>query len=305
MRLVECVPNFSEGRRGEVIAGIHGAIARVPGVAILDVSSDRSHNRTVVTFVAEASRAVDAQFEGIRAARDLIDLTAHSGAHPRIGAADVVPFVPLDGVTMDNCIAMARQLGERVGCELDLPVFLYERAATLPARRNLAVIRRGGLDALRAEIGTSPVRTPDYGPSRIHPTAGAVAIGARHLLVAYNVYLGPAANVAVAKAVARAVRESSGGLPGVKALGLEVDGQAQVSMNLVDIDRTSLVEAYKAVEREAAARGVATTWSEIVGLVPERALPDGAEQTVRLARYSRRQILEHRLRAMADGSTLG
>ncbi|MFI5243352.1 MAG: glutamate formimidoyltransferase, partial [Gemmatimonadales bacterium] len=233
MTLVECVPNFSEGRRPEIIQAIRDAIAAVSGVVVLDVSSDDSHNRTVITFVAPVERAVDAAYAGIAVARDLIDLTAHSGAHPRMGAADVVPFIPLEGTTMEQCIALARELGERVGKDLGIPVFLYERAATSAARENLADIRRGEFEKIRLELGSSPVRTPDFGPAKVHPTAGTVAIGARPFLVAYNVYLGDASNLAVAKDVAKAVRGSSGGLRHVKAMGIEVDGQAQVSMNLV------------------------------------------------------------------------
>ena len=176
MKLVECVPNFSEGRRPEVIQAIRDAIARVSGVSILDVSSDASHHRTVITFVAPVDAAVDAAFAGIREARDRIDLNQHSGEHPRMGAADVVPFIPLEGTTMEDCIVLARTLGERVGRELAVPVFLYERAATSPARENLADVRRGEFEGLRAEIGVNPARTPDYGPPKIHPTFGAVAI---------------------------------------------------------------------------------------------------------------------------------
>jgi len=267
MKLVECVPNFSEGRRPEVVARIRDAIAAVDGVHVFDVSSDESHNRTVITFIVTVEGAVAAAFAGIKAAREHIDLNSHRGEHPRMGAADVVPFVPLEGSTMEDCIALARALGERVGRELEIPVFLYERAATRPDRENLADVRRGEFEGLRAEIGTNPNRDPDFGPRRVHPTAGAVAIGARPFLVAYNVYLGDAANVPVAKEVAKAVRGSSGGLRYVKGLGLEVDGQAQVSMNLVDIDRTPLHRAFDTVKLEAEARGVTPTWSEIVGLV--------------------------------------
>jgi glutamate formiminotransferase/formiminotetrahydrofolate cyclodeaminase len=295
--LVECVPNFSEGRRPDVIAAIRDAIAATDRTAVLDVSSDASHNRTVITFVASAETAVAAAFAGIEKARELIDLTKHSGEHPRIGAADVVPFVPLEGTTMELCVALARSLGERVGRELDIPVYLYERAATRPDRVNLADVRRGEFEGLRDIIGTDPARKPDFGPSRIHPTAGAVAIGARPFLVAYNVYLGDKENLPVAKRVAKAVRASSGGLKAVKALGLEVDEQAQVSMNLVDIDQTPMHRAFDAVKTEAAADGVATTWSEIVGLVPERALFDAAVHHLQLERFTPDQVLERKVRA--------
>jgi glutamate formiminotransferase/formiminotetrahydrofolate cyclodeaminase len=306
MKLVECVPNFSEGRRPEIVAQIRDAIASVQGVHILDVSSDHSHNRTVVTFVVPVDTAVDAAFAGIRAAREAIDLTQHKGEHPRMGATDVVPFIPLEGSTMEDCIVLARALGERVGRELEIPVFLYERAATRPDRENLADVRRGEFEGLRDEIGRNPNRVPDFGPPRLHSTAGAVAIGARPFLVAYNVYLGDAANVGVAKEVAKAVRGSSGGLRYVKGLGLEVDGQAQVSMNLVDTEKTPLFRAFEMVKTEAEARGVSPTWSEIVGLVPERALFETAARHVQLRDFTPDMILERKVRAaVSGGESLG
>ena len=305
MKLIECVPNFSEGRRSDVITAIRDAIAAVPGVLVLDISSDPSHNRTVVTFVVPADHAVEAAFAGIREARDRIDLRTHSGAHPRMGAADVVPFVPLEGSTMEDCIALARALGARVGNELEIPVFLYERAATRADRENLADVRRGQFEGLRDEIGTNPARDPDFGPRRIHPTFGAVAIGARPFLVAYNVYLGPASNLDVAKQVAKTIRGAGGGLRYVKAMGLEVDGQAQVSMNLVDTERTPAHLAFDMVKMEAAAHGVPTTWSEIVGLVPERVLYDAAARHLQLRDFSDTLVLERRVRsALAGGPSV-
>jgi len=301
VRLVECVPNFSEGRRPEIIAAIRDAIAAVEGVVILDSSSDLSHNRTVITFVVPVEQAVDAAFGGIRKARELIDLNHHTGEHPRMGAADVVPFIPLEGTTMEDCIVLARSLGERVGRDLQIPVFLYERAATRSDRENLADVRRGEFEGLRTQIGQDATRVPDFGPNRIHPTAGAVAIGARPFLVAYNVYLGPATNLQVAKDVAKALRHSTGGLRYVKALGLEVDGQAQVSMNLVDTEKTPLYRAFDMVKMEAAAQGVNTTWSEIVGLVPERALLETAARHVQLRNFSSEMVLERRVRDAVQG----
>jgi glutamate formiminotransferase/formiminotetrahydrofolate cyclodeaminase len=301
MKLIECVPNFSEGRRPEVIAAIRDAIAAVPTVAVLDVSSDPSHNRTVVTFVAAAEHAVAAAFAGIAKARDLIDLTTHQGEHPRIGATDVVPFIPLEGATMDDCIALARALGAKVGSDLGIPVFLYERAATRPDRENLADIRRGEFEAARTEIGTNPNRVPDFGPNAIHPTAGATVIGARPFLVAFNVYLGDAKNLPVAKEVAKAVRGSSGGLRYVKGLGLEVDGQAQVSMNLVDTEKTPVHRAFDMVKMEAEARGVNVTWSEIVGLVPEKALFDAAARHMQLVQFTPAQVLDRKVREAVSG----
>ena len=301
MKLVECVPNFSEGRRPEIVDAIRAAIAAVPAVHILDVSSDPSHNRSVITFVASVEHAVDAVFVGIATARDLIDLTVYQGEHPRLGATDVVPFIPLEGATMDDCVALARRLADRVGRELEIPVYLYERAATRPDRENLADIRRGEFEALRNEIGTNPARDPDFGPRQIHPTAGAVVIGARPFLVAYNVYLGPASNLAVAKDVAKAVRGSSGGLRYVKGLGLEVNGQAQVSMNLVDLEKTPLYRAFDMVKTEAEARGVSPTWSEVVGLVPERALFETAARHVQLRDFSPDLVLERKVRSAVSG----
>jgi glutamate formiminotransferase/formiminotetrahydrofolate cyclodeaminase len=305
MALVECVPNFSEGRDPEVIRAIADGIAATPGAWVLDVSSDASHHRTVVTFVATLEAAVPAALAAMRIARDRIDLTRHRGEHPRIGATDVVPFIPLEGATMEDCIALARDLGARAAAELGIPVYLYERAATRPARENLADVRRGEFEGLRDEVRANPERHPDFGPPALHPTAGATAVGARPFLVAYNVYLGEARHLPVAKEVARAVRGSSGGLRHVKALGLEVDGQAQVSMNLTDTERTPLFRAYELVKQEAAAHGVATTWSEIVGLVPERVLLEAGARHLQLRGFSPDRILERRVRdAVGGGESL-
>jgi glutamate formiminotransferase/formiminotetrahydrofolate cyclodeaminase len=301
MKLVECVPNFSEGRRPEVVQAIRDAIAAVDGVSVLDVSSDASHNRSVITFIAPVDSAVDAAFAGIRAAAERIDLCQHTGEHPRIGATDVVPFIPLEGSTMEDCIALARNLGERVGRELEIPVYLYERAATTPARENLADVRRGEFEGLREELGKNPARNPDFGPQKIHPTCGAIAIGARPFLVAYNIYLGPATNLQIAKNIAKAVRGSSGGFRYVKGLGLEVDGQAQVSMNLVDTERTPLHNAFDFVKMRAEAEGAQVTWSEIVGLVPERVLFDTAVSHLQLRQFTPAQVLERQVRQVMSG----
>lgn len=306
MKLIECVPNFSEGRDPAVIAAIRKAIAGVEGAAVLDVSSDASHNRTVITFVAPMEQAADAAFAGMREAAARIDLTLHKGEHPRIGATDVVPFVPLEGATMEDCIALARALGERAARELGIPVYLYERAATRLDRVNLADVRRGEFEGLREEVRTNPERAPDFGPAELHATAGATAVGARPFLVAYNVYLGAASNLPAAREVAAAVRHSSGGLRYVKALALEVEGQAQVSMNLVDLEGTPLHRAYEVVRLEAAAHGVAPTWSEIVGLVPEKALLDAGARHVQLRAFTPAMLLEKRVReAIAGGQSVG
>lgn len=305
MPLVECVPNFSEGRDPAVIAAIRDAIAAVPGAHVLDVSSDASHHRTVITFVASLAAAVPAALAGMQVARDRIDLTAHQGEHPRIGATDVVPFIPLDGATMDDCIALAHELGARAWRELGVPVYLYERAATTPTRENLADVRRGEFEGLRDEVRTNGARRPDFGEAALHPTAGATAVGARPFLVAYNIYLGPASNLPVAKDVAKAIRGSSGGLRYVKGLGLEVDGQAQVSMNLVDTEKTPLYRVFDFVKAEAAAYGVSPTWSEIVGLVPERVLLEAGARHVQLRGFSRDLLLETKVRgALAGGESV-
>ena len=303
MKLIECVPNFSEGRRPEVVGAIRDAIAAVEGVTILDASSDESHNRSVITFVVPAEHAVQAAFEGMRVAAERIDLRVHTGEHPRIGATDVVPFVPLEDSTMDDCIALAKQLGQRAGSELGIPVYLYERAATRDTRRNLADVRRGQFEGLREELGTNPDREPDFGPNAIHQSAGATAVGARPFLVAYNVYLGDAVNLPLAKSIAKQVRESSGGFKAVKGLGLEVDGQAQVSMNLVDTDQTALHTVFDFISEKAEADGVSVTWSEIIGLVPERVLFDSAKDHLKLREFTSDQVLERQVaRAMRASS---
>ena len=292
-KIVECVPNFSEGRRREVIDQIAEAIATVPHVHVLDVQSDADHNRTVVTFAGEPEAVEEAAFRGIEKAAELIDMNLHQGEHPRMGAADVAPFVPIKGVTMEDCVAIARRVGERVGRELDIPVYLYERAATRPERRNLADVRRGEYEGIKAEIATKPEREPDFGPKHVGK-AGATAIGARAPLIAYNVYLNTD-DVEVAKAVARAVRHSSGGLRYVKALGLLVKGQAQVSMNLTDYRQTPVHRVVEMIHREAARYGVSVVESELIGLIPNEALAAAAEFYLQMGDFSSHQILENRL----------
>ena len=292
-KIVECVPNFSEGRRKEVIDQIAAAIATVPHVYVLDVQSDADHNRTVVTFAGEPEAVEEAAFRGIEKAADLIDMNLHQGEHPRLGAADVVPFVPIKNVTMEDCVALARRLGERVGRELGIPVYLYEKAATRPERRNLADVRRGEYEGIKAEIATRPEREPDFGPQHVGK-AGATAIGARAPLVAFNVYLGTD-DVEVAQAIARAVRHSSGGLRYVKALGLLVKGQAQVSMNLTDYRQTPVHRVVEMIRREAERYGVAVVESELIGLIPNEALVEAAKFYLQLGDFSSQQVLENRL----------
>ncbi len=303
MPLVECVPNFSEGRNVEVLDAIRSTLTSVPGVRLLDVQADASHNRSVFTFVAAPEAAAEAAFRAVRLASERIDLRVHKGEHPRMGAADVVPFIPLEGVTMDECVALARKLGERIGAELGIPVFLYERAASRPERANLADVRRGEFEGLRELIGKDPAKKPDSGPEKIHPSAGAVAVGARPFLVAYNVYLATG-DQAVAKGIAKQVREAGGGLKAVKALGMLVGGEAQVSMNLVDIDVTPPHVAFEAVAVAARKAGTDAAWSEIVGMVPERCVYGAAERHLKMREPVAAHVLEAKVRGTA-GPTLG
>ena len=298
--LVECVPNFSEARRPEVIDAIVAAMEAAGGQAlrILNVSSDRDHNRTVVTLAGAPAAVEAAAFAGIQRAAALIDLNLHRGEHPRLGATDVVPFVPIRDISLGECVAIARRLGARVGAELGLPVYLYEAAATRPERQNLEDVRRGQYEKLREEIATSPAREPDFGPRQVGP-AGAVIIGARSFLIAYNIYLNTG-DVSLAKKVAKAVRHSSGGLRYVKASGFLVDGQAQVSMNLTDFTQTPIARVTEMVKREAARYGAAATRSELVGLIPQAALVDAAQWYLQLDGLEADQVLENRLAETAE-----
>ena len=293
MKIVECVPNFSEGRREKVIEQIVAAMAECPGAQVLDVQSDPDHNRSVVTLIGAPQAVADAAFQGIAVAAELIDMDHHRGGHPRMGATDVVPFVPIRGTTMEDCVALARRLGARVGDELDIPVFLYEAAATRPERRNLADVRRGEYEALKAEMTPDGDRAPDFGPA-VLGTAGATAIGARPPLIAYNVYLNTD-DVKPAKEIAKAIRHSSGGLRYVKAMGLIVEEQAQISMNLTDFQRTPIHRVTELIRTEAARFGVAITRSEVVGLLPAEALIDAARFYLQLTDLSSNQVLENRL----------
>ena len=301
MKLVECVPNFSEGRRPEALDAIVGAMTAVDGVRLLDREMDADHNRAVVTIVGEPEAVLEGVFRGVAKAAEVIDLTTHEGEHPRMGATDVVPFVPVKGVTMDDCVELARRLGERVGKELEIPVFLYESACTRPERQNLAKVRKGQFEGLCEEIGTNPAKEPDFGPNRIHPTAGATAVGARPFLVAYNINLGTT-DLSVAKAIAKAIRHSSGGLRHVKAMGFAIKDRniVQVSINMVNFKGTPLFRVFEMVRSEAERYGVPVIGSEVVGLVPVDALVDCAEFYLRLENFQRDQVLENRL--SEDGS---
>lgn len=297
-RIVECVPNFSEGRDPEVIRRIVDRMRQVSSVRVLDVESDPDHNRSVVTLVGSPEGVERAAFEGIAEAAALIDMRKHKGAHPRMGATDVVPFVPVRGVTMEDCVAIARRLGERVGRELRIPVYLYEAAATRPDRQNLADVRRGEYEGLSEEIRTNPDRAPDFGPAEMGP-AGATAIGARPFLIAFNVNLNTS-DLKIAKAIAKAVRHSSGGFRHCKALGVPAGSVVQVTMNLTDYRQTPLHRVVETIRSEASRYGVAVAESEIVGLAPAEALLDAAKWYLGLHRFSDEQILENRLAEEGD-----
>jgi glutamate formiminotransferase / 5-formyltetrahydrofolate cyclo-ligase len=294
MPLVECVPNVSEGRRSDVIAALAASLA-VKGVRLLDQSSDSSHNRTVYTFVGEPDRVQEAAIRLYDAAIERIDLRQHEGVHPRIGAVDVFPFVPMAGTTMADCVALARSTAELVATRFQVPVYLYEEAARRPDRRNLAEIRRGGLADLERRM-TEVAWLPDFGRPTLHPTAGATAIGARPILVAYNVNL-RSDRLDVAKRIASVVRESGGGFASVKAMGVRLDdrGIVQVSMNLTDYRRTSIVTVFDAISREADADGVDVLESEIVGLVPAEALPPEPVTRLKLAGGGEARTLESKM----------
>lgn len=296
--LVECVPNFSEGRDQTIISAIVAAIASTiasASVHHLDTSSDHDHNRTVVTFAGTPQNVIEAAFRGVATAIQHIDLRQHRGVHPRIGAADVVPLIPLRGVSLNECAKLARQLGQRIASELDLPVYLYEAAALRPERTNLAYVRRDPYETLVNTIQTDPDRQPDYGSARLG-TAGAVAVGARGPLIAFNAYLNTD-DVEIASTIARTIRTSGGGLPHLKALGLLVKGQAQVSMNIIDFRQTSLFNVLEAVRSEAAKHGVEITHTELVGLIPRNALLESALAYLQLPPSTRDLILEDRLGA--------
>ena len=297
-RIVECVPNFSEGRDPEKVRRIVAAITAVPGVVVLDHGMDADHHRSVVTYAGEPAAVVEAALRAAEVAVSTIDLTRHQGAHPRIGALDVLPFIPLRGVTMAECVALARQAGELIARQLNLPVYLYEEAATRPDRVDLADVRRGEFEGLRTAVEGDPHRRPDFGPSRLHPTAGAVAVGARSLLIAYNINLATN-DLLVARKVARAVRGRDGGLRYVKALGLPLEqrGQVQVSLNLVRYEATPLHRVFEMVRREAERFGVAIAGSEIIGLLPRAALEASAEYYLQIENFSRESILEERLQS--------
>jgi glutamate formiminotransferase len=298
--LIECVPNFSEGRNMKVVERLIHTVESVEGAFVLDRHIDPDHNRSVITFVAEPNVVVEAAVRVVARAKELIDLSKHTGEHPRIGATDVFPFIPINGVTMDDCVAFAHEAGTRIAKELGIPVFFYEYAALKPERKNLETIRRGGLRGLKERIEKEKSWQPDVGPSRLHETAGACAVGARKFLIAYNINL-KTNNIEIANRIAKTVRASNGGLPFLKAIGIELHtrGIVQVSMNLIDFEQTSIKQAFEAVKDETEKFGVEIAGSEIVGLVPKTALDETAEYFPTIENFTSQTILENRIAQMS------
>jgi glutamate formiminotransferase len=297
--LVECVPNFSEGRDKAKVNAILDAM-KMEGVYLLDREMDADHNRCVITLVGDPVNVAEAAIRGVGKAAELIDLTRHTGAHPRLGAADVIPFIPIEGVTLEDCVAIARRVGQEIWKRFKVPVYLYEGAAQRPERQNLENVRRGQFEGIREEVKTNLDRKPDFGEAALHPTAGATIVGARKFLVAYNVYLNTP-DVEIAKKVAKSIRFSNGGLRYVKGMGVPVRGLAQVSMNLTDTDQTPIARVFEYVKREAARYGVMPFSSEIVGLIPKKALEDAAEWFLQIENFDSSLILENRLAGVISG----
>ena len=304
-RIVECVPNFSEGRNQTTVRALVSAVESVPGVWLLDHTMDRDHHRSILSFAGEADAVVEAAFRTIRVATDLIDLRKHKGVHPRVGATDVVPFVPLRGTTMQDCIHLAKRLGQRVGTELEIPVFLYEQAALHRDHAPLESVRRGGLQGLAFRMASDPDWTPDFGPFHLHKTAGALVIGARPPLIAFNVNL-RSGDLSLARSIAKDIRQSNGGLPHLKAIGVELASRqmVQVAMNLTDYSITPLHVAFEAVRTRAAKHGVEVAGSEVIGLVPQEALVQAAGHTLALEQFDSTQVLEMRLETRLLGESV-
>jgi glutamate formiminotransferase/formiminotetrahydrofolate cyclodeaminase len=297
-KIVECVPNFSEGRDPEKLAEIVAEIESVEGVQLLSSEQDKDHNRAVVTIVGDPDAVSEGAFKGIKKASEILDMEQHSGEHPRMGATDVCPFIPVTGITMEECVDLAKKLGERVGNELKIPVYLYEAAAQTPERENLAEVRKGEYEGIRDSIETNPKRKPDFGPSKTHPKAGAIAIGARPYLVAFNVYLG-SRNLQVAKKIANAVRHAQGGFRYVKAMGFDIKErkQVQISMNLVNYEKTPIYRVYEVIKFEAARYGIPVVGSEIVGLVPLKAITKTADFYLGFENFKMNQVLEYKIKS--------
>lgn len=304
-RLIECVPNFSEGRDPARVNALVEAMSAVAGVYVLDREMDADHNRSVVTLAGEPEAVAEAALRGAGKAAELIDLTRHTGAHPRVGACDVLPFVPVEGVTLEECVALAKRVGREIWERYRIPVYFYEAAATRPERTNLENIRKGQFEGLREEVLSNPDRAPDVGEPRLHPTAGATVVGARKFLIAYNINLNTP-DVSIANRIAKAIRFSSGGLRYVKAMGVDLKarGLAQVSINLTDFEQTPMHRVFETVKREAARYGCAVVGSEIVGLVPKKALEMTADFFLQLENFSPAQVLENRLAAALAGVPL-
>ncbi|MGA8012689.1 MAG: glutamate formimidoyltransferase [Candidatus Acidiferrales bacterium] len=302
-RLVECVPNFSEGRQMAKVDAIVAAMRAVPGVYILARESDADHNRSVVTLVGDPEAVREAAVRGAGKAAELIDLTRQTGAHPRVGATDVVPFIPIEGVTIEDCVALANETGRQIWERFHIPVYLYEAAAQWPERTNLENIRRGQFEGLREEVQRNPQRAPDIGEPRLHPTAGATVVGARKFLIAYNINLNTS-DLEIAKRIAKTIRFSSGGMPCVKAMGVDLRARnlAQVSMNLTDFEQTPIHRVFETVKREAERLGVGIVGSEIVGLIPRRAIEMTAEFYLQVENFSPAQVLENRLEESLGGA---
>ena len=294
-QIIECVPNFSEGKDQEKIAQLVKEVVSTEGVKLLDYSSDKDHNRTVITFCGDAKGVKEAAFKLIKRASEIIDMRYHKGEHPRIGATDVVPFIPVKNVTMEECVQIAREVGERVGKELNIPVYLYEEAATTPERKNLENIRRGEYENFFEKI-KQPEWKPDFGPQEMNPKSGATAIGARNFLIAYNVNLATD-NIEIANKIAKAIRFSSGGYRYVKAIGVNLKerGIVQVSMNLTDFNKTPIYRVFETIKAEASRYGVNVIGSEIIGLVPAKALFDVADYYLRIENFSENMVLENRI----------
>jgi len=304
-RLIECVPNFSEGRHPAKVEAIVAAMSSVPGVYVLDREMDADHNRCVVTLAGEPEAVAEAALRGVGKAAELIDLTKHTGAHPRVGAADVVPFIPVEGVTIEDCVALARRVGKEIWVRYRIPVFFYEAAATRPDRMNLENVRRGQFEGLREDLKRNHDRHPDVGDPKIHPTAGATVVGARKFLIAYNINLN-SPDVNIANKIAKAIRFSSGGLRYVKSMGVELKERnlAQVSINLTDYEATPMHRVFEMVKREAARYGVMPVGSEIVGLIPKRAIEMAADYFLQLENFLPEQVFENRLETVLSGASL-
>jgi len=299
--LVECVPNFSEGLNADTVQRIADAIRSVESTCVLDTHIDPDHNRSVITFVARPDKIVEAALKAVARATQLIDMRQHKGEHPRLGATDVLPFVPVRDVTMAECVQLSHQAGRRIAAELSIPVYFYEQAALRPERKNLEDVRRGALERLREEIATVQAREPDVGPRLTHETAGAIAVGARQFLIAFNVVLN-STDISTARQIAKTIRFRHGGLPFLKALGFQLHsrGLVQVSMNLVNYEVTGMTEAYKAVQREADRLAIDIESVEIVGLVPEAALDRKAPYFSKLVNFSESKILEHQIAQLCN-----